>query len=825
VTFVAHAWDAAGNEGVSAPATVHVNDTVPPTAVLTEPTAGFVRGTIGVAATADDPGGAVVRVRFLAGDIVIADDPIEPWRLDWDTTTIADGTYDVVAKAYDGAGHEGVTQAVSVTVDNTAPTVDIVEPLVGSDLGDTVQISVLPTDAAMDRVEVYLDGALLMTLRDGIWSGAWDTTWFDNGPHELTAQAFDKAGNRGDTIGSVAVAVHNGSTADYDLTLLAPRCTSVAAKCYSGEGLVGRGSKLGPERNAPNTINGSCQDGDLGAFHEDESIDELLVVAEDGLTPLAPGVPVRIDATVWAATADGTDVVDFYTAADAHSPAWVFVDSVPLAAVGRQTVSAHMTLPAGELQAVRANFRFATAGPAPCTPGDYNEADDLVFPTSQGPDTTPPTASIVAPYGGGVINGAILVRVSAFDAVGLAKVELYAGATLIGEWTAPPFEAIFDSSAFADGPVSLTAVAHDASGNSLTSAPVVVTVSNVPNASYDAALGAPRCSAIGSFCTAGDLVLGRAGTPLEPNGPNTIQLPVPELRCKDGTAGVFHVDESVDALRVYTPDGLPLAAGIPAVVEATVWAYTAYDADRLDLYGAANSSSPQWTYLGTLAPSGPGAQVLAKEIVLPSGGAQAVRAHYRYGGTPAACGAGSYDDHDDLAFVVDPNVAYDSSLKAPSCPRVASFCDSGALLNGRAALGPEANAPNTLKGSSCQDGKSGQYHREPSIDGIRVATIDQSPMATGKQVRVSVSVWASTLSWGSERVDVYSAPDATSPAWTYVGTLQPAGSGAQVVWLNFVLPSGSLQAVRAHYRTGGTPSSCGTGSFDDHDDLVFAVRP
>jgi hypothetical protein len=36
--------------------------------------------------------------------------------------------------------------------------------------------------------------------------------------------------------------------------------------------------------------------------------------------------------------------------------------------------------------------------------------------------------------------------------------------------------------------------------------------------------------------------------------------------------------------------------------------------------------------------------------------------------------------------------------------------------------------------------------------------------------------------------------------------------------------TGSLQAVRAQFRYLGSASSCTTGSYNDHDDLVFAVN-
>src|SRR6266853_959940 len=40
---------------------------------------------------------------------------------------------------------------------------------------------------------------------------------------------------------------------------------------------------------------------------------------------------------------------------------------------------------------------------------------------------------------------------------------------------------------------------------------------------------------------------------------------------------------------------------------------------------------------------------------------------------------------------------------------------------------------------------------------------------------------------------------------------------------SYTLPSGNLQAVRANFRYQGSPSSCSTGAYDDHDDLIFAV--
>jgi hypothetical protein len=165
---------------------------------------------------------------------------------------------------------------------------------------------------------------------------------------------------------------------------------------------------------------------------------------------------------------------------------------------------------------------------------------------------------------------------------------------------------------------------------------------------------------------------------------------------------------------------------------------------------------------------------------------------------------------------------YDATLKAPRCATVGSSCDSGAsLLLGRDGKGPEPNQPNTVDGS-CADGTSGTFHADESNDGLKVSTLDGTDFAAGKTVRVEARVWAWTTP-SSDHLDLYYAANAASPTWTLIGTLTPAAAGAQVLSATYALPTGAQQAVRARFRYTGTAAACGTGAYDDHDDLVFAV--
>jgi hypothetical protein len=167
---------------------------------------------------------------------------------------------------------------------------------------------------------------------------------------------------------------------------------------------------------------------------------------------------------------------------------------------------------------------------------------------------------------------------------------------------------------------------------------------------------------------------------------------------------------------------------------------------------------------------------------------------------------------------------YDSTLKAPKCVNVASGCDSGpSLLLGRDTLsgGAEPNQPNTIN-NSCTDGTSGTFHSDESNDRLVVVTTDGSAFAAGKTVKVSATVWAYS-GFTSDHLDLYYAANASSPVWVLIATITPTAAGAQTLSANYTLPSGSLQAVRANFRYTGSASSCSTGSYDDHDDLIFAV--
>ena len=132
----------------------------------------------------------------------------------------------------------------------------------------------------------------------------------------------------------------------------------------------------------------------------------------------------------------------------------------------------------------------------------------------------------------------------------------------------------------------------------------------------------------------------------EPHQPNTISS------CADGSSGTFHSDESNDRIVVASTGGGALTHGTSATVTATVWAWSGFTSDSLDLYYAANANSPSWVFIKTIKPTKAGAQTLSTSFTLPTGSLQAVRAQFRYQGSASSCTTGAYNDHDDLVFAV-----------------------------------------------------------------------------------------------------------------------------------------------------------------------------
>lgn len=134
-------------------------------------------------------------------------------------------------------------------------------------------------------------------------------------------------------------------------------------------------------------------------------------------------------------------------------------------------------------------------------------------------DTAAPTVGIGAPVAGATVSGLVAVDVSASDNVGVSRVDFLVNGSKIASDTTAPYAFSWDSTAVADGNVSLTAYAYDAAGN-YASRSVSVSVANTVQSpdseemvtdtvAPTASLGNPK---EGTILSAGKVAVSGSGT-------------------------------------------------------------------------------------------------------------------------------------------------------------------------------------------------------------------------------------------------------------------------------------------------------------------------
>jgi hypothetical protein len=162
------------------------------------------------AAATDDVGVTAVEFHATGGqlnDAKVADavPSVFGWLGGWSAATanLPDGSYQVVAVARDAAGNVGRSLPITLVVDRTAATSQLIGPATGAIVHGRVLVDAAATDnVRVTKVEFVVTGgpltnALVATATPTVygWLGGWDTTTLHNGPYQLQSRAYDAAGN------------------------------------------------------------------------------------------------------------------------------------------------------------------------------------------------------------------------------------------------------------------------------------------------------------------------------------------------------------------------------------------------------------------------------------------------------------------------------------------------------------------------------------------------------------------------------------------------------------------------------------------------------
>ncbi|MGZ7018438.1 MAG: Ig-like domain-containing protein [Acidimicrobiia bacterium] len=198
-----------------------------PTTAFTAPASGAkVHGAVTISGTASATSPATVAsVEFQyspagAGTWTsIAIDVATPYTTSWDTTAVADGSYDLQMIVTDSAGNTN-SAVRTITVDNTAPTGNITAPTDGDYVhGNAVTVSSNSADAGSGVANATFQfkptaGVTWTTIgapdATSPYSVSWNTTTLTDGSYDLQVITTDNAGN---TFTSLVISVLVDNTA------------------------------------------------------------------------------------------------------------------------------------------------------------------------------------------------------------------------------------------------------------------------------------------------------------------------------------------------------------------------------------------------------------------------------------------------------------------------------------------------------------------------------------------------------------------------------------------------------------------------------------
>ncbi|HVS51895.1 MAG TPA: Ig-like domain-containing protein [Opitutaceae bacterium] len=473
---------------------------------------------------ATPPGGFVKRIEFYDNGTLIGSDSTAPYSFIYTVPGNVGSPHAITAKAYDNNDalvggtntvnlqvinkiDVGTTSVISAPANNASITV----PSGGSSI--PISVDANSSSGRVNKVELYLDGALLTTANNPKFSFPYTFTWLPTivGDYTLVALTYDDKNN---VIASAPALVHivppptvTVTSPSAGSTVIGGSPTTIKATASDGGGngitsvqffidtlFVGQATTpTVPGGNEYQTLATFSQKVDSSGIPI-PSVITAIAINSLGSSGVSPGVSVSV--TNGGGGGGGTSI-GIPPAVSVTAP----VASSQLPVNQAVLVSGAAVDPDGNILSVQF-FANNTAIGAPITTYPYNATwtpaslgsytitakatdNDGNAVTSAGvtvsvidPAPNAPSVSVTAPANGSTVTVGLTqaLRATATDSVGITSVQFFVnGQPLGGVLTAFPFTTPWSPTT--PGTYKISARAINVSGNQTTSAPITVTVS------------------------------------------------------------------------------------------------------------------------------------------------------------------------------------------------------------------------------------------------------------------------------------------------------------------------------------------------------------
>ncbi|HEY6962615.1 MAG TPA: invasin domain 3-containing protein [Gaiellaceae bacterium] len=488
------ATDNAGNQAASTPVQIRIDNT-PPTATLGT-LAQYVRGSIALDSTGTaDAGSGLASVAFQI--VSHGGSGWSPVTSPFDTSSQADGSYDVRVHAVDNAGNTADSPVQTIVIDNTAPNnVTLDAPAAAAVVHGTIPLSATAQDVTSGIASTVFRAAAAGTLGANpcnqfgtALTSPFDTTALTDGHYDLWVAATDRAGNGRCSVVPHDVTVDNTPPVTHDDAPFGARNADVTVTLSATDNLTGVATTE-YRLDGGSWTTGTSIVVPAPANHSNDGVHTIDYRSTDGAgnVEATKSTSVTIDTTAPSGSAVDPSNILSGTVSLTASPTETDIASVrwefrPAGSLGPYTtIGTDNTAPW--------TMSWITTGPS--TPdGQYDVQvvfTDTTGNTSVQPlstktidNTAPASATVTAPAAGSDVGGVIAFASSATDAttsIDNARTTYEVEATGDSAF-APVSGSSWNSTSKPDGPAQVRVAVWDVAGNGPTySAPVAFTIDN-----------------------------------------------------------------------------------------------------------------------------------------------------------------------------------------------------------------------------------------------------------------------------------------------------------------------------------------------------------